>query len=149
VDTRLYVVNVEAVVWGEARGKYLMIVRGETEDIAPGTLTPPGGKVEVQGLVYDVLEETLRREVTEETGVELKGGLGYVESHSFDAGASTIVDIVFLARYASGTPAARDGEEVASIEWLTCDDIMSDPRVMPWTRDTMRLAEARRQELGW
>ncbi len=149
MNALLYVVNVEAVVWAAARGKYLMIVRGLTEEIAPGTLTPPGGKVEVTGLVQDVLEQTLRREVREEVGVELKDGFAYVESHSFDAVAVTIVDIVFLARYESGEPHAEDDEEVAAIEWLTYDELMSDPRTMAWTRDFMRLAESRRQELGW
>jgi 8-oxo-dGTP pyrophosphatase MutT (NUDIX family) len=147
VEGRLYIVNVEAAVWHE--GKYLMIVRGLSEELAPGTLTPPGGKVEVEGLVYGVLEETLRREVREETGVELRDGFAYVESHSFEAGGTTVVDIVFLARYASGEVRAQDPEEIAGIEWHSYDELMADPRTMDWTRETMRLAEVRRRELGW
>jgi 8-oxo-dGTP diphosphatase len=147
MDGDLYIVNVEAVVYDA--GMYLMIVRGATEQIAPGTLTPPGGKVEVSGLVYDVLEETLRREVWEETGVRVEDEVAYLESHSFDAGGQTIVDIIFLVRYKSGEPRAADENEVAAIEWLAYDEVMSDPRTMPWTRDTIRLAEKRRRELGW
>ncbi len=65
----LYIVNVEAFVYDN--GRYLMIVRGLDEDIQPGTLTPPGGKVEDVVDAPDVLEATLRREVREETGVEV------------------------------------------------------------------------------
>jgi 8-oxo-dGTP diphosphatase len=147
VDARRYVVNVEAVVCDN--GRYLMIVRGKDESIAPGTLTPPGGKVEVTGSVRDALEDTLRREVREETGVEVKDGFAYVESHSFEGAGQTIVDIVFLARYRDGELRAEDADEVAGIAWLTYDEVMADPRTMSWTRETMRLAESRRRELGW
>jgi 8-oxo-dGTP diphosphatase len=164
MDGRLYIVNVEAVVWRggpfgppsgppgeEARdGQYLMIVRGRTEGLAPGALTPPGGKVEVDGFVQDVLEETLRREVLEETGVEVKPPFVYVESHSFEAGGETLVDIIMLARYAGGDELkAIDPEEIAGIEWLSYEALMADGRTMPWTRETMRRAEALRRELGW
>ncbi|HEY7269600.1 MAG TPA: NUDIX domain-containing protein, partial [Dehalococcoidia bacterium] len=62
---------------------------------------------------------------------------------------TTVVDIVFLARYASGEVRAQDPEEIAGIEWHSYDELMADPRTMDWTRETMRLAEERRQELGW
>lgn len=147
MEGELYIVNVEAAVY--YNGRYLMVVRGSTEDIAPGTLTPPGGKVDLTGDVQDILEETLRREVREETGVELEDGVAYVESHSFRAGPYVIVDIIFLARYRSGEPKAADEEEIAAIEWLTYDEITNDERAMVWTRETMRRAELVRRSLGW
>jgi ADP-ribose pyrophosphatase YjhB (NUDIX family) len=147
VEGRRYIVNVEAFVFRE--GSYLMVVRGAGEEIAPNTLTAPGGKVEVTGLVQDVLEETLRREVLEETAVEVGAPVLYVESHSFDGGDATIVDVVFLARYRAGEPAAEDPEEIAAIEWLTYDEIMADERTMPWTRESLRRAEAVRKAQGW
>jgi 8-oxo-dGTP diphosphatase len=147
MEGKLYIVNVEAAVCHE--GRYLMIVRGLSEELAPGTLTPPGGKVEIGGLVYDVLEETLRREVREETGVDVQDGFAYVESHSFDASGVTVVDIVFLTRYLRGEPRAEDEEEIAGIEWVTFDELMTDSRTMEWTRDTMRKVEEKRRALGW
>jgi 8-oxo-dGTP pyrophosphatase MutT (NUDIX family) len=147
VEGRRYIVNVEAFVFHS--GRYLMIVRGATEEIAPNTLTPPGGKVDVAGLVPDVLEKTLRREVLEETGVEVEDPILYVESHSFDAADATIVDLVFLARYARGEAQAADPQEVAAIEWLTYDEVMGDARSMPWTRESLRRAEAVRRAQGW
>ncbi|HXH22183.1 MAG TPA: NUDIX hydrolase [Dehalococcoidia bacterium] len=147
MEGRRYIVNVEAFVYHE--GRYLMIVRGATEEIAPGTLTPPGGKVDAVGLVQDVLEKTLRREVLEEAGVEVEDDVAYVESHSFDASDVTIVDLVFLARYRSGEPSPADAEEVAGIEWLTYDEVMADSRAMPWTRESLKRAEAVRRARGW
>ena len=43
----MFVVNVEAFVCREADGRYLMLQRGASEEIAPGTLVPPGGKLEL------------------------------------------------------------------------------------------------------
>jgi ADP-ribose pyrophosphatase YjhB (NUDIX family) len=146
IQGELYIVNVEAFVYHE--GRYLMMVRGASESIAPGTLTPPGGKVEVTTEASEVLEETLQREVREEAGVEVADPV-YVESHAFDGDGQMVVDIVFLARYVSGEPAALDPEEVAGLEWLSAGDIMADARAMPWTRDSLLRAEALRLRLGW
>ncbi|MEX2373658.1 MAG: NUDIX domain-containing protein, partial [Dehalococcoidia bacterium] len=69
MDGETFIVNIEAFVWHD--GRYLMIVRGASEEIAPNTLTPPGGKVEAADGEPDILEATLRREVREEAGVEV------------------------------------------------------------------------------
>lgn len=146
-DADVYIVNVEAFVYRD--GRYLMIVRGLNEEIQPGTLTPPGGKVEGVGEVQDVLEETLRREVREETGVEVEGEVVYVESHAFGGGGRVVVDIIFLARYKEGELRAVDAEEVDNIGWFTFDEVMADPRAMPWTRESLRRADRARKARGW
>jgi ADP-ribose pyrophosphatase YjhB (NUDIX family) len=143
-DADVYIVNVEAFVYRD--GKYLMIVRGLNEEIQPGTLTPPGGKVEG---VRDVLEETLRREVREETGVEVDDEVVYVESHAFDGGDRVVVDIIFLARYREGELRAVDADEVDSIGWFTLDEVMADPRALSWTRESLRRADRARKARGW
>jgi len=142
-----FVVNVGAFIWHD--GRYLMMVRGAGEEIAPGALTQPGGKIEVDRFEQDVIESTLAREVREEVGVEIADAV-YVESHTFDGTFSgetiPVLDLVFLCRYVSGEPAAEDDDEVAGIEWLTPDEIRSDPRVMPWTRASFERAEAVRMQ---
>lgn len=150
-----YVVNVEAFVWDATPapgGRYLMMVRGAAEEIAPGALAPPGGKVEATGGEQDIIEATLRREVREEVGVEVADPV-YVESHAFeghfDGRPSIVVDLVFLCRYASGEPRAQDPEEVVGIEWLTPDALRSDPRALPFTLASLERVEAVRRERGW
>src|SRR6187551_3433349 len=96
-----YIVNVEVAIVRDAR--FLMIVRGPGEMHAPDTLSLPGGKVEGEGQIEDILEVTARREAVEEVGVTLDATLAYVRSVAFvsDEG-DPVVDIVFLGRYVGG-----------------------------------------------
>jgi ADP-ribose pyrophosphatase YjhB (NUDIX family) len=143
-----YIVNVEAAILKD--GRYLMIVRGEQESHAPGVLTLVGGKVENAGNTGDILGTTLRREVREEVAVELEGELAYVEGNAFVADdGEPVVDIVFLCRYAGGTPTIADPGEVAAIRWMTPEQILADPLAPPWTRQSIERAEQVRLARGW
>jgi len=97
--TDRYIVNVEGAVVKD--GQYLMVVRGEQE-YAPGGLNFPGGKVEGVTNLDDVLEETLRREIAEEVGLEIHDEMAYVRSSAFVAEGDPVVDVVFLCRYKAG-----------------------------------------------
>lgn len=146
--TRHYIVNVEVAVVHD--GRYLMIVRSEQEAHAPGMLSVPGGKVEDAGLSENILEETARREAREEAGVEIGDELAYIESKSFIADdGDPVVDIVFLARHLAGAPSAGDPAEVASLEWMTADEVVTHPKSPPWLIQSIRLAETKRLALGW
>jgi 8-oxo-dGTP diphosphatase len=148
MDAVRYVVNVEAAVVRD--GRYLTIVRADGMANAPGILAFPGGKLEAAGQSADALEETARRELREEAGVEMAGECVYVESHTFVADDGTLVlDVVMLGRYASGEahPAAPD--EVASVAWLTPAELRAHPGVMPWTLASLVNVERARAERGW
>jgi ADP-ribose pyrophosphatase YjhB (NUDIX family) len=143
-----YVVNVEAAILRD--GRYLMIVRGEQESHAPGVLTLVGGKVENAGNEDDILEETLRREITEEVAVEIEDGVEYIESKAFVADdGEPVVDIVFLCRYKSGTPTIADPGEVAALQWMAPEEILAHPKVPEWTRRSIELAERKRLAGDW
>jgi 8-oxo-dGTP pyrophosphatase MutT (NUDIX family) len=143
-----YIVNVEAAIYRD--GRYLMIVRGQEESHAPGGLALVGGKVEDAGNTSGILEATLRREVSEEVAVELQAEIEYLESNAFVADdGEPVVDIVFLCRYASGTPAIADPGEVAAIRWMTPEQILADPAIPPWTRHSIERAERTRLAKGW
>jgi 8-oxo-dGTP diphosphatase len=140
-----YVVNVEAVVTDGER--YLMAVRSEQEEHAPGGLTFPGGKVESAGASNHILEETARREVREETGVEVDPQLTYLWSSAFTAANGwPVVDVVFLCRYQSGEPAALQPEEISDVRWMTAEEIFTQPALAPWTRYSIERAEEDRQK---
>ena len=72
-----------------SQGKYLIVKRADWEKAFPGKWTVPGGKFEVLDYSmkkkdtsehwYNVLENTLRKEIKEETGLEIKN-IGYVTS---------------------------------------------------------------------
>ena len=138
-----HVVNVEAAVVKD--GRYLMIVRGERETHAPGVLSLPGGKVENAGNTGNILEETLRREIAEEVGVEIHDDVEYVESHAFVADdGKPMVDVVFLCQYKSGRPTTTDPGEVAAIRWMTAKEVLGHPKTPQWTRQSIELAERKR-----
>ncbi|HLC45673.1 MAG TPA: NUDIX domain-containing protein [archaeon] len=73
-------------------GKYLIAKRSLKEKAFPGKWTVPGGKLEVSDYTarpkdtrecwYNVLEGLVKREVLEETGLEIKN-LGYLTSMAF------------------------------------------------------------------
>lgn len=63
------VINVVGAIYRD--NKWLMIKRSEEEEYVPGTIAMVGGKVENEGEEYNILENTLRREVMEEVGIEL------------------------------------------------------------------------------
>lgn len=89
VDRNLnhHVVVTAIVVNGE--GKFLVAKRADWEKAFPGRWTVPGGKLEVLDYVlrekdtphhwYNVVEDTARREIEEEVGLEVEN-LGYVTS---------------------------------------------------------------------
>jgi len=131
-----YTVNVEGAIVKD--GRYLMVVRGE-EEYAPGGLNFPGGKVEGTDNLDDILEETLRREIAEEVGLEVQDEMVYVRSSAFLAEGDPVVDVVFLCHYKVGT----------AVRWMTASEAIAHPETPPWTRLSLELAERKRLEKGW
>jgi 8-oxo-dGTP diphosphatase len=140
-----YIVNVEGAIWHA--GRYLVIVRGEAEEHAAGTLSWVGGKVEETEEAADVLENTLKREILEEVGVQVQD-IHYVSNTHFGTGV-TCIDIVFLCRYASGEPTPQSPDEVAEILWLTADEIRVHPKTPVWIQASLERVEAARARLNW
>jgi 8-oxo-dGTP pyrophosphatase MutT (NUDIX family) len=73
-------------------GKYLIAKRADWEKAFPGKWTVPGGKLEILDYAlkkkdtsshwYNVLENVLKREIKEETSLEIKN-IGYVTSMAY------------------------------------------------------------------
>lgn len=137
-----YVVNVEVFLRREDR--WLLIRRG-AEAHAAHTLAGVGGKVEDQGFVQDVIEQTARREVMEEVGVDLTGvAFSYARSSLFvtDDG-DPVVNVALCAALPDGqTPYPASPHEVAEVLWLTLDEAFADPNCPVWTQRTLTAAAA-------
>ena len=143
-----YIVNVEGAVLRD--GKYLMIIRGPEESHAPGILATVGGKAEETGTHQEVFETALKREVREETGIEIRPETIYLGSSVFTTDDGQLcADVMFLCRHESGEAAIRSPGEVADLRWMTRDEILAAPSCPPWTIRTIELAERARRKAGW
>lgn len=66
------------------------------EEHAPGVLSLVGGKIEETGIAYDVLENSLKREIYEEVGVKIENEIKNVHSSSFITGKGNLCENLFL-----------------------------------------------------
>lgn len=117
MDEHGYVVNVDVAVARD--GEFLLIERSAQEEHGAGLLAFPGGKLEADPGERGVLRATARREVHEETGVEIRG-VRVVDSSVFalDDGRQ-VVNVVTTADYADGEAHRAAPDEVAAVEWRT------------------------------
>ncbi len=142
-----FLVAVEAAVYHD--GRYLFIRRSRSDADAPGRLTLPAGTVELEPAGDDILEATVRRELLEETGVEIEPAVHYLQSKCFALSEDRqVVDAVFLCRYRSGV-ARPDGVETEDVFWLTPVELAARADAAGWLRRTVALCEAKRESLGW
>lgn len=127
-DKKLFKVVITAIVVKD--GKFLVLQRADWEKKFPNRWTVPGGKLNTNDYVnlpkdtpdywYNVLERTLRREVKEEAGIDIKN-IRYVTSLA-DAreGDDPSLVISCLADYAGGD-VAFDKSMQAS-RWVTLEE---------------------------
>jgi 8-oxo-dGTP pyrophosphatase MutT (NUDIX family) len=101
------------------------------------------GKSETGRTSSNILVRTLKREIEEETGIEISNDMCCVHSTSFvsDDGIQ-VIDVVFLCEYKSGTPYAKCEEEVSSAAWMTFEEIMADEDAPPWRKNSIQLSDS-------
>jgi len=136
-----YVVNVEIVL---RRGDmYLLTRRSLQEEVAPGMLSFPGGKVEGELPGLNILEDTGARELVEETGTSASW-FEYVASTLFvTPSGQAVVDIIFAAEYSHGSATVCDCDELESVFWICEQDLLAIPDLPSWTRTAFELARDR------
>lgn len=117
-------------------------MRSEKESHAPGTLTFPGGKVEVEEPASEILETAVRRETLEETGITVKPKMRFLKNKYFisDDGYK-IVDIIFLCEYAAGEPVINEPDEVSAVQWMTLEEVLNHPKSPAWTKEDLLSAQ--------
>lgn len=130
--------NVEGAVYKD--GKWLLVMRSSKETHAAGDISMVGGTVEPRTQFPNALEETLKRELREEVGIEIEDSVRYVESNIFTTNSGThVLDVVFLCLYKSGDARVLS-DEVAGVYWLTLEEIKTNPKIKQWTRRSIELA---------
>ncbi len=101
----------------ERDGKYLATRRSALNDYMPLKWDVPGGTVEAG----ETVEEALRREVQEETGLEIKIG-SLIHVFTISNPARPTIQIVFECKYVSGE-VKLDPEEHDQFEWLSIEEM--------------------------
>lgn len=124
-----YVVATGIIIKDE---KYLITKRAEWEKAFPGKWTVPGGKLEVKDYIkkekdtdtdshwYNILENLLKREVKEETGLIIKN-IKYLTSMTFIRPDNIPVLVVSLyADYDSGD--VKLSKDMADYAWVSLEE---------------------------
>lgn len=147
----LHEVAITAIVVKD--GKYLIVRRSPEKKRFPGLWTVPGGKLETEDYLalpkdtehywYNVLEQTLRREVAEEVGLEIDH-IEYVTSLAtvHADGAPSLV-ISCLADYVSGKVKLQE-DEADRFAWVSLEEAKGY-ELIDGIFDELAVAEAKRQ----
>lgn len=104
--------------------KYLICKRSDKEIQGGGQWSIPGGKVELRTKEddFDVLEETVKREIKEETDLEIAGTPQYIQSVSFvRVDNAPVVGTLFLCRWKSGT--VKPLEDHVAVAWVSIEEL--------------------------
>lgn len=114
---KTHLILINAVV--EKNGKILVSQRSFEETHEPGKWTIPGGKVErTTGDVWNIIEETLKKEVFEETGVKISDKAQLLTNNTFIRSTGQhVVALIFLCHWKSGR--AKALEDTIDTKWIT------------------------------
>jgi ADP-ribose pyrophosphatase YjhB (NUDIX family) len=121
-NAHFHIVLVKGIVVKD--GKYLIAQRSLKEVQAPGKWSLPGGKVELRTKEDDlnILEETVKREVKEETSIEIEENPQYLQSISFvRVDKAPVIGTLFLCKWKSGI--AKPLEDHDQVAWITIDEL--------------------------
>lgn len=128
-DPRLHIIAITGII--EKGGKYLILKRAETEVAYPGYWTVPGGKLvrhEYEPLPktpntegwYDIVAWTLKKEIKEEAGLEVKN-VSYLTDMTFIRPDNIPVLVLsYWCRYESGEVAL--GKDMTDSAWITPEE---------------------------
>lgn len=116
-----HLILVNALV--EKDGNLLISQRSFDESHEPGKWTIPGGKVDqTKGNVWNIIEETLAKEVLEETGVKIKNEATLICNNTFIRSTGHhVVALIFLCHWKSGK--ARPLEDTIDIKWIAPKEV--------------------------
>lgn len=105
---------VSTIVIVKSGERFLLVQRADDDDIFPGKWQNPGGKVELG----ERLEEASRRELQEETGIDIDGPLQFVMSYSWqkDKQAPVRLGIILLHQLQ---------QDPAKVSVTLCDELQN------------------------
>jgi len=114
-------------------GKYLVLFKSDKDDINPKQIDIPGGRMNFG----EKFEDSLRREVREELGIEIMVG-DYSRVWSLIKDNLHLVGITFNAKYLVGD--IKLSFEHDSYSWVNKEEIING-NYPEWIKEELRLAD--------
>jgi ADP-ribose pyrophosphatase YjhB (NUDIX family) len=119
VDINAHVVLVTAFIL--KKNKILLAKRSKNDLQAGGLWSMPGGKVDLE-VGKSVIENTLKKEIKEEVGIEIKDEIFYLGSNAFTrVSGHNVIELIYLAYWKSGK--AKPLEDQEEVKWLSLDQL--------------------------
>ena len=120
-DIVTHVVAVFAIV--QKGNKFLIAKRSSSDPQAGGQWAFPGGKVDLK-LGDNILQKNLKREVLEETGVEIGSKIEYLANEGFVRGSGHhVIALTFLCHWKKGI--AKPLEDQEKVDWKSLTELIS------------------------
>lgn len=136
-ENKLFYFVANLIIYRESDKRCLILKRSDEEKVHPGKYCVPGGKLEwenfdlnhptrMNGDVYDFegsLENLLRREVSEESGLEVENNFYYINSVGFvRPDGIPVMMQKFTAKYKSGEVKLEQGA-FTDYAWVNKEEI--------------------------
>lgn len=134
--------HVVAVVGFVQKGnKFLIAKRNSDDPQAGGEWSIPGGKVETgEGASKYILEGTLKKEVEEEVGIQIKDEMELIVNGGFvRVSGHHVVILTFLCKWKSGR--AKPLEDQEEVRWVTLTELKKMTDLPDYTRDRVGFLE--------
>lgn len=135
-NAQFHIVAVKA--WVKKGDKYLLARRGMNEVHMPGIWSIPGGKVDECGETVNILQDTLKREVLEEVGLEITDEIDLVFNNIFKrSDGASVVGLTFLCHWKSGE--AKPLEDTSEVKWFTLTELLGMEDVEEFLKREIRV----------
>lgn len=132
-EINTHVVAVTAII--KNKDKYLLAKRSAKDPQAGGMWSFPGGKVDNE-VGRGVIEQSLKKEVMEEVGLEIEDHVEFIYDDAFiRVSGHHVIMMTFLCFYKSGE--AKPLEDQEEVRWLTISELKSIKDELPdytWKR---------------
>jgi 8-oxo-dGTP diphosphatase len=135
-NAKFHIVAVKA--WVKKGDKYLLARRGMNEVHMPGIWSIPGGKVDECGETVNTLQDTIKREVQEEVGIEITEEIDLVFNNTFKrSDGASVVGLTFLCHWKSGE--ATPLEDTSEIGWFTLNELLGMEEVEDFLKREIKM----------
>lgn len=132
MDKELHRIAITTIVYN-SEGKYLITKRSEAKKVFPGKWHVPGGGLEIDDYMHDApttsngqwyhtVEKTLRRELKEETGIEVEKPEYLLDLTFIRPDNIPVLVLSYFAKYASGEVTLGIDADTVDFAWVTLEE---------------------------